>query len=312
MENIHLIIGEDKYRIEKKLKELIKAFGVDEFNVVTYDIEETSLSEALTDAQTVPFMSSKKVVIIKNIDFKSKEEFDEESFINYLKNPPTFCEFIIVPNKKLDNKTKLIKLLKEKSKVYEMSNLETEQLETAVVRYLEKRSIKIEKKALDELLVRTEHNTHKVMNEITKFGHYYAEGGIVTLSDVEELVSKNVEESVFTLTNAIVDRKKDLAMDIYYDLLRSEDPTRLVSLIINKFRELNYAKNLITKGYKKEDIQKFFNATPGRTYYIMKNAKGIGLEYIEEQLGHLSKLDYDIKRGAIDKKIGLELYLLRI
>jgi len=312
MDNIHLIIGNEKYRIDKKLKDMIKTFGVDQFNLIAYDLEESDLSEALGDAQTYPFMSSKKVVIIKNVDFKILSKHDEDSLMKFLDNPPAFVEFIIVPNNKLDNKLKVVKFIKSNSNVYELNKLDPVQLEHAVVRFLEKRSIRIENQALEELLKRTENDTQKVMNEISKFENYYAEGGNISLADVRNLVSRNIEESVFTLTNAVIARDKDSALEIYYDLLRVEEPTRLVSLIINKFRELNYAKNLMNKGYKKEDIQKFFNASPGRAYYIMKNAKSIDLNYMEVQLDRLSKLDYDIKSGAIEKKIGLELFLLDI
>jgi len=285
---------------------------VDDFNVVTYDIEESSIMEALSDAQTIPFMSTKKAVVIRNVNFEELEEATEYQLTTYLNNPPNFCELLIVPNQKLNGKLKIVKLLKEKSKVYELGSLETEQLEHAVIRFLEKRDIKIEKRALVELLRRTGEDTQRVMNEISKFENYYSGGGSVKLKDVKELVTKNIEDSVYNLTNAIIDKKKNAAMEIYYDLLQTEDPLRMLNLIINKFRELNYAKNLISKGYKKEEIQKFFNATPGRTYYIMKNAKNIKVDYIENQLEKLSKLDYDIKSGLIDKTIGVELYLLSI
>ncbi len=42
----------------------------------------------------------------------------------------------------------------------------------------------------------------------------------------------------------------------------------------------------------------------------MKNAQKADFNILETHLKKLSKLDYDIKSGKIDKKLGLELYLL--
>ena len=81
--SVYLIISEDKFLIEREVKDIIKESGIDEFNIISYDIEETNISTALIDAQTYPFMSDRKLVVLKNIDFKDKE-FNDTDLINYL------------------------------------------------------------------------------------------------------------------------------------------------------------------------------------------------------------------------------------
>ncbi|XMB85130.1 DNA polymerase III subunit delta [Mycoplasmatota bacterium WC44] len=310
--SVHLIIGNDKYLVDKKIKDMIKESGVDEFNVVTYDIEESPFSMALSDAQTIPFMSERKLVIVKHIDFKEKEGFNENDLVTFLDDVPSFSDLIIVPNKKLDNKKKIVKMLKKVANVHELNKVDDSQLEQAAIRFLMRRDIEIEKDALKELMTRTEGDTQRVMNELSKLENYFDNDGTVKIEHIKDLVSKNVEDDVFQLINSIVDRNTDKSLEIYHDLLQTEDPVRLIGLIINKFRELNYAKTLVTKGYKKDDVMTFFNASSGRAYYIMKSASSVSFDYIQNQLDRLSKVDIDIKKGLIDKKIGLELYLLRI
>ena len=47
-----------------------------------------------------------------------------------------------------------------------------------------------------------------------------------------------------------------------------------------------------------------------RTYYIMKNARGVSTDIVVKHLKTLEEIDYKIKTGQIDKKIGLELFIL--
>jgi DNA polymerase III delta subunit len=57
---------------------------------------------------------------------------------------------------------------------------------------------------------------------------------------------------------------------------------------------------------------RFFKASSGRVYYIKKNAKSVSEEYIERQLAVLSETELKIKKGLLDKKVGLEMFILNI
>ena len=74
--------------------------------------------------------------------------------------------------------------------------------------------------------------------------------------------------------------------------------------------EILHTKLLLKQGKDKADIANYFNATSGRTYYMMKNAKSVRMDIVESQLEKLEDIDYKIKTGQIDKKIGLELFIL--
>jgi DNA polymerase-3 subunit delta len=71
-----------------------------------------------------------------------------------------------------------------------------------------------------------------------------------------------------------------------------------------------HTKLLIEKGYRQDQIAEHFHIKSGRAYYLVKNAQAVNFQILENHLKKLSKLDYEIKSGKIDKKLGLELYLL--
>jgi len=308
---IYLLTG-DNYLVDRRMKEIVKNVGVDEFNTVTYDIDEDDFNNAITDAATIPFMSDDKVVIVKNTDFKERDGFIIDDFITLLGDIPSFLHLIIIPNKQLDKRSKLVKLLVDKSDVTHFQALEEKTMKTSIVNYFDKRSIRIHNDALNELVRRTENDTQRMMNELNKLENYFSEGDTIFIDDISSLVVRNVEHDVFALVNEVVNRDLDKVMQICYDLLRSEDALRLLGLIINKFREMNYAKTLLMKGYSDEDLMKFFRASKGRIYYVKKNASRVTEEYIEKQLTALADTELKIKKGLLDKKVGLEMYLLNI
>ena len=64
MNNLYLIIGENDTVINLKLKEILK----DNYdNLITYDMENINISNAIMDLDTYGFFNEKKYVYIKEI-----------------------------------------------------------------------------------------------------------------------------------------------------------------------------------------------------------------------------------------------------
>jgi DNA polymerase-3 subunit delta len=62
-------------------------------------------------------------------------------------------------------------------------------------------------------------------------------------------------------------------------------------------------------GYKQHDIAQFYNVSDGRAYYMVKDAKMFDETDLVNYVKKMADLDYHIKSGQIEKKIGLERLL---
>lgn len=116
---VYLIYGEDSFIVRSKMKQVITKYGVDDFNLNIYDAEEVNISNAINDATTIPFISEKKVVIIKNAYFLTNEKLKKEinqdidSLVRYINNPVEETVLIITaPYAKLDERKAITKALK--------------------------------------------------------------------------------------------------------------------------------------------------------------------------------------------------------
>lgn len=315
---IYLFYGSDSYLIRSKTYQIITKYEVDDFNVTIYDAEETNIANALSDAQTIPFMSPMKIVIIKNCHFLTSEKVKKEinhnidALSNYIENPVEETILILIaPYAKLDERKAITKIVRNKAEISECVPMKQVDLASWVRRQLGKENIKIEREALEEFMKRVEHNTEVAVSEMKKLLLYAEDLDYIDLNTIKRVITKNVEDNVYEITNNILDENRSKALEIYNDLVQhSEDPLRILGILINKYREILYVKLLVKDGKDKADIATYYHTSSGRAYYMMKNATAVNMGTVKKHLRKLEEIDYQIKTGQIDKKIGLELFIL--
>jgi DNA polymerase-3 subunit delta len=215
------------------------------------------------------------------------------------------------PYAKLDERKAITKEIMKHAEVENCTPLKQTDLKGWTERQLGKQGLSIDGDALNELLKRVENNTEVLVNEMKKL-LLYAEGERrVDIDTIRRLITKNVEDNVYEITNNLLDNNRSKALTIYKDLImHSEDPLRILGILVNKYREILHTKLLLEQQKSKAEIADFFNASSGRTYYIMKNARSVKKDVVIEHLNTLERIDYEIKTGKIDKKVALELFIL--
>ena len=316
--NIYLFHGTDTFIIKSKINNLINKHQVDDFNVTNYDMEEVSLSDAINDAETIPFMSDKKIVILRNAYFltpeKPKKDLNHniDKLKKYIDNPvPETVLIIAAPYTRLDKKKAITKSLLDVAEVEKCDPLKEVDSSNWIRRQLGKNNISIDHDALKEFLSRVENNTEVLVSETQKLLNYTEGMSRVDLEIIQKVITKNVEDNVYEITNNILDNNQGKALSIYNDLvMHNEDPLRILGILVNKYREILHVKYLVSEGKDKADVARYYNASPGRAYYMMKNASSVKLDVVKKHLNKLEEIDYQIKSGQIDKRTGLELFIL--
>ena len=86
----------------------------------------------------------------------------------------------------------------------------------------------------------------------------------------------------------------------------------ILGMISSTFVDMITITKLMKMGHSQNDIAKFFNVSPGRAYYMIKNAKSFKPVDLENYVEKLANLDYKIKSGQIDKNIGLDLLIIQL
>lgn len=311
---INVLYGKDNYLIDAELNKIIKKLDVEDININRYDLLEVDSDDVLEDLVTISFFSENKVIIVDN--FKELINMNESvlnSWINYIKKPNPDVFLYIVLNELISEEFTIGKILMQYANLIKVKEIEGKEFNDYIIKYLSNKEYNIDIKALDELLLRTNYNLTLIMQELEKLMLYKLNSKKIFKEDVENLVSRNLEENIYELTNNLIKGYNSKTIEIYYDLLiNNEDPIRIINNVSNRVKQLIHTKLLLNKSYTQDDIIKHFNIKSGQAYYLMKDSKETQMETLENILKKLTELDYDIKTGKIDKKIGFEIFILGV
>ena len=317
MNNLYLIYGDEEYLIKKELSDIISKIEINEENIVNYNMNESDISDILEEACTVGLFSNEKVIICDYCNFLSsdskKDNSDQiDSLIKYINNPFDYVKIIfIVRCEKLDERKKIVKELKKVSKVIECNKLDSHNLNNYVYNYLNDNGYKIEMNLVRTIVDKVKYDLANIINECDKLMCYKDTDKEIKIDDVNDVIRENIEDNIFSLTNAIMYKDNRKIIKIYNDLLKSnEEPIKLIVMITNQLRLILQVKLMIKNGYKELQMPSIIKEHPYRVKLAM--ASNYKISELIDMLKKLYKLDYDIKSGNIDKNFGLELFLLNI
>ena len=78
MNNLHLIIGDNKENNDFYLQDILKKINTDEDNIIRYDLSESSFNDILDEASMISLFSNIKVIIGINFDISKISDNENE------------------------------------------------------------------------------------------------------------------------------------------------------------------------------------------------------------------------------------------
>lgn len=290
----YTFIGDKDY-INKEVNKLGKNFN-DE-NIVHYNLEDSSIKEAIQDLNTVSLFGD-KLVIVHNI-----EKIDnEDELINYLENESSNT-LVITSFKELDRRKKLTKILSSKTKLKEFFGSD---FSFVIEDFLE--GYKMNSIAINLLTSYCSNNLSRIENELEKLKLYKLDEKEITTEDVEKLVKKSYDATIFDLIDNINEKNIDEVFKIYNELLEEgETEEKILYTIANHYRLL-YQVSVKVEDLSDAEIIKEYKMHP---YRLTKLKEQLGLtskKYILKILKSLSQVDIDVKSGKQDISTGMFLF----
>ena len=312
----YLLYGLENYLINEKIDEIIKKEKVDKDDIVNFNLDEDTISSLLIEASTVNMFSSKKLIICDNSNFLTSDSKASEEEINelnkYISNPFSDVSIVfIVREEKLDQRKKITKAIQKVSKVFDCNKIDNYKLNSYLNDYIREKGYSISSSSIDLIIDKVGYELSNIIKELDKLFIYKDNDKKITKEDIEEVITNNIDNNIFNLTNSIMNKEKNKIMKIYKDLiLIGEDPIKLIVTLSNQFRLLLQVKLMRQSGYSESEIVSTLKEHPYRIKLAMNNTYSIS--ELKNYLYKLSELDYDIVTGKIDKNVGLELFLLNI
>lgn len=295
--------------MDKLINEFISKIKND-LEVTKYNYLETTLDEIISDASYNDLFGNKKIIVVDNSTFFTSSEEDTTNLEKYIENPNENTTLIFTINEeKLDGRKKITKLFKSKNLIKEFNELDIKDLNKKIKdSFLEENYI-IDSLSINEIITRCKSNYNLITNEIEKLKMYKYNEKEITLEDVKNVVDKALEDDVFKLTNAVTSGNKKKILEVYNEIIETgTDEIKIMVMLANDFR-LMYELKIMNKTYNEKELADILKIHPYRAKIMLENSRYYDEKDLEKILNELSDLDYKIKSGLIDKKIGLELFL---
>lgn len=310
--NTYLIYGNDYSLIKREIDKITKEIN----DVTTYDLSLEKVDNLLNDASVISMFGDKKALIGENALFLSTSSSSINHDLDYLQryleddNHDNIVIFTLNENK-LDERKKIVKLLKKRATVIHKDVIKDKDLPDFVMDEFFNNGYKIDYKAASYFVQYAGSNVDILISEINKMMMYKDGDKIIKIEDINEITSKKMNDNIFDLSNAIMDKNFKKMYECYNDLMTlKEEPIKIIAMLGSTFTLVYQCKLLYNDGKRQNEIADILKVHPYRVKLAIEN--NYKINNIKEILKKLHNLDYEIKSGKIDKALALDNFLLHL
>lgn len=305
----YLIYGEEAYLRNQNRDKLVKALAGDQtsMNFSRYEGDGINPGEVIDMAETMPFLSDKRVILIENSGyFKS----GCPELADYLKNPSE-TTFFIFAEKEVDKRKDIYKTVSKTG--FEMCCDEQDEntLKTWIAAKARSEGKSISPRALAFMLERVGTDMSNISTELEKLICYAMDRDQITEEDIEAVCANWLTNRIFAMTDAIASQNQKRAIDLYYDLLAlKEAPAKILALITRQFNLMLQAKEMSANNRDKGTIASALKIAPFLVDKYLGWARQYSFEQLHDALELCAANDEAVKTGKLDYVISVEMVII--
>ena len=322
MYGCYLFEGEEENQKEGALSVIRTRFLPEGMELMNETVSENaSLVEVLDASHQVPFMSEKRIVVAKdplyilksskkNEDDTDKPETDEsenestgeeESALRKLiaeENPETIT--IIYLRGKLNKKTSAYKQFDKVGRVVSFEPLDEYELAKIIVKTAKKEGYTMSVDVALMFVSFIGRDLTRLNSELDKLIGYKNGGTEIYEEDVLSIITQDIDEAVFQITESIVKGQQAHAYRVVYSLIeRGEQTYAIYASLTWQIRLLCHCAVLKQAGVKIPDAAEKLKSKEFPVKKSYNQCEGIPVEDLIKLYKTAIRNDYDTKSGKI-------------
>lgn len=242
------------------------------FNLSVFYGKDAAWSDVVNACMRYPMFSDRQVVILK----EAQQMKDIDKLEGYINNPLSSTIFVVGhKEKKVDGRSKLAKLLKEKGEVLSTKKMYDNELPAWTQDFIENKGYQPTQKAVHLLVDHIGNDLSRIANEVDKVMLNLGNRKTITDDDIENFVGISKEYNVFELQNAVGKKNLAKALQIvqYFESNPKAAPIQLVLPSLYSY----FSKVFMLFGAQGDD--KAVAAQTGINAWFMKDYKATASAY---------------------------------
>ena len=308
-QRMYLLYGQEDYLKQQYKNKLARALVdvADSMNYSKYDGKNIDVSALIDVAQTLPFFSDRRLLLVEDSGFFKGSC---EQLASFLPNLPESSVVVFVESE-IDKRGKMYKTVQKLGHVAEFAVQKEDILERWILGRLKKEDKKITRPVLQLFLSKTGNDMGTIDRELEKLLCYVLEREVVTAEDVEAVCAGQVTNQIFEMVNCIGNRDQKRALELYYDLLAlKEPPMRILYLILRQFRILMELKSMKKKNMDPGTMASIAGIPPFAVKKNLNQSAAFSEAELRTALEEGVALETDVKTGRIADQIAVELLIV--
>jgi len=307
---VYWLEGEEEYFIDKVMKyaesNILKESETG-FNLSVFYGKDADWAAVINACRRYPMFAERQVVLLK----EAQQMRDIEKLEPYIENPLTSTIFVVsYKEKKVDGRTRLAKLLKEKGVVLTTKKLYDNQLPEWTEELVQSKELNISQKALMLLVDHIGNDLSRIENEIDKIAINLGKRKGITETDVEQYVGVSKDFNVFELQAALATKNLSKAIQIiqYFDANPKAAPIQLILPSLYAF----FSKVFMIYGLNTRDEKTIAASLGINPFFIKDYLRTITLySYADVEKLLLLLSDYNLKSIGINNSGATDASLLK-
>ena len=310
---LYFFTGEEDFLQSFCIAETKKALvdpTFEDFNYKCY-IEAPSAEDADSFIHALPLMSDKKLVVFNNCNLFSNSLSEKSKWENIFSTLPDFVVCIV--REKASDKGKKGSVVEQAVKSA-ATTVNFEYLPEARLRPWIVKAAAAKGKSLSDrdglyIIQNLGQSMTLLKTEIEKICAK-AEDVAITRKDIDAVLSNRLEQSVFSLIDAVFASRRDIAYTVLRNLDKANaEPVSILGLLSSQALSIYKAKLMLTQKISVSEVKKAISRNPYAAEKIVSKASKISFQELENLIRMLTEADLNIKTGGMDAHCALDLII---
>lgn len=308
---VYLIHGKDEFLLQaavRRLRAMFEAADPSQMDVDVFDAKQATGEEIVAAANTLPFVSPRRLVLVRNIDQMPAAE--HPLLVAYVESPsPTTC--LVLEGAGLAKNTRLFKALEAAGAVAEYAAPQRRELASWVAKAVSEKGKRIERDAAEALVNATGGELRRMDAEADKLVAYVGDRDVIEAADVEAVVTTGAP-SIWRFLDALAARDAAAALTAARSLLLSgEAPLMLLAAAVRRIRQLISAKALLERGGI-SDVSRELGLKDWQARRAAHEASRFHETELAAALRSAACAEQDMKTSRGDAGLVLERWVIRV
>jgi DNA polymerase-3 subunit delta len=307
------VFGEEDFLVSQALEVFLNAPAFSQnpsLNVERFHAGDAAPARVLESAQTLPFLGSRRLVVVQDIDLYKTAQLNE--FTAYLADPPpTTC--LVFAGAKLNMTTRFAKALAKAGKVHVYKRMYPRQLLPWLGQRAQARGKKLEGPAAEHLAELSGLGLGALDSELEKLSLYVGKKPSIAKDDVRQVMGRGRLYGIFDFTDALA--AGDLARALTsYDQLDSlgEPAVRVLAMVTRLFRQLLEVREILDKGGGPSEVQQALRTPPSATQTLTRRAKKESADQLAGRLEDILRCDLALKSSPGADRVIMERLIMKL